>query len=207
MDRLEIKRNAKEIAFQNKMFIWKPILMLMIFALGLEILEDILSISPFMDVIVILLSLLYVVVTVLFSVAYLNYVVSLTNGVKKDFIQLMKDFQTHLLELFLLMLIVGVIIFLWSLLLIIPGIIASYIYYMVFYVKAMDKSKTNSVVIKEAKELIKGYKMDFFIFHLSFIPWIILSMVSLGIALIWFVPYYTVAEALYYQKLVEIKSN
>ena len=90
---------------------------------------------------------------------------------------------------------------LWSLLLIIPGIIAAISYTMVFYL-CVDKKDLDALeTISESKKMMKGYKMDYFIFKLSFIGWILLIPFTLGLILIWLVPYVVIADALFYDKL------
>lgn len=94
--------------------------------------------------------------------------------------------------------------FLWSLLLIIPGIIKSYSYAMTPYiVKDMVASGTQVGAtdgINASKALMNGHKMDLFIFDLSFIGWFLLGVISV-IGLLWFVPYYQTAKANFYRKL------
>ena len=94
--------------------------------------------------------------------------------------------------------------FLWSLLLIIPGIIKSYSYAMTPYiVKDMVASGTQVGAtdgINASKALMNGHKMDLFIFDLSFIGWFLLGVISV-IGLLWFVPYYQTAKANFYREL------
>ena len=94
--------------------------------------------------------------------------------------------------------------FLWTLLLIIPGIIKSYSYAMTPYiVKDMVASGTQVGAtdgINASKALMNGHKMDLFIFDLSFIGWFLLGVISV-IGLLWFVPYYQTAKANFYREL------
>ena len=54
---------------------------------------------------------------------------------------------------------------------------------------------------------MKGYKADYFVFMLSFLGWILLGVLTLGILYIWLYPYMETAKILYYEKLKEIKSS
>ena len=56
--------------------------------------------------------------------------------------------------------------------------------------------------LKASREMMKGYKWDYFVFELSFIGWIILGVFTLGILYIWLIPYMQVASVLYYEKLL-----
>lgn len=94
--------------------------------------------------------------------------------------------------------------FLWSLLLIIPGIIKSYSYAMTPYIVkdmvASGKQVGATDGINASKALMNGHKMDLFIFNLSFIGWFLLGGISV-IGLLWVVPYYQTAKANFYRKL------
>ncbi len=98
-----------------------------------------------------------------------------------------------------------IFIFLWTLLLIIPGIIKSYAYSMTPYIVsdmvASGKSVGATDGINASKELMNGHKMDLFIFDLSFIGWFILGSIPAGIGLLWVIPYYQTAKANFYRNL------
>lgn len=83
----------------------------------------------------------------------------------------------------------GLYIFLWSLLLVIPGIIKTYAYSMSVYILAENKGKSARECIKESVAMTMGYKVDLFVLGLSFIGWGLLSCITFGIALIWVMPY------------------
>lgn len=95
--------------------------------------------------------------------------------------------------------------FLWTLLLIIPGIVKSYSYSMTPYIVndmvASGKSVGATDGINASKELMKGHKMDLFIFDLSYIGWFILGSIPAGIGLLWVIPYYQTAKANFYRNL------
>ena len=76
---------------------------------------------------------------------------------------------------------------------------------MAFYIW-IDETKTDTMeVIKESKRMMDGYKWDYFVFGLSFIGWILLVVITFGIAAIYVMPYMTVAQAMYYDELKAIK--
>lgn len=78
----------------------------------------------------------------------------------------------------------GLFIFLWSLLLVIPGIIASYSYSMTAYILCENPEMTAREAIKKSKELMKGNRWRLFCLELSFIGWEILAGVAIGILMI-----------------------
>ena len=55
--------------------------------------------------------------------------------------------------------------------------------------------------------MMNGYKLDYFIFELSFIGWYFLGAITFGIAYIYVIPYFTFANTLYYQRLKEKRKS
>ena len=90
---------------------------------------------------------------------------------------------------------------LWTLLFIIPGIVASYSYSMTSYILAENPNLTASEAIAQSKQMMEGHRMDFFILELSFIGWRILSALTLGIGNLWLRPYRQAAYAAFYKDL------
>ena len=90
---------------------------------------------------------------------------------------------------------------LWSLLLVIPGIIMAFAYSMSWFVLAENPNMTAREAIRESKEIMNGHKMDFFVLSLSFIPWILLVYVTLGIASIYVMPYMQLTITNFYHNI------
>lgn len=84
---------------------------------------------------------------------------------------------------------VGLYTFLWSLLFIIPGIVKSYSYSMSLYILAENPGKSARECINESKIITNGHKWELFVLVLSFMGWLILTVLTLGIAGIWAIPY------------------
>lgn len=79
---------------------------------------------------------------------------------------------------------------LWSLLLVIPGIVKSYEYRMVPYILAENPGMDYKQVLEISKRMMNGQKMETFILDLSFIGWQLLAGITCGIAGIFYVnPY------------------
>lgn len=95
----------------------------------------------------------------------------------------------------------GIFTFLWSLLFVIPGIIAAISYTLVYYIKLDNPELGVKEVIKKSKEMMNGHKMDYFVLTLSFIGWSILGMFTFGILYIWLMPYVTVTYCNFYNNL------
>lgn len=91
-----------------------------------------------------------------------------------------------------------VFVLLWSLLLIVPGIIAAFRYSMSFYILADNPDMGIMEAINESKKMMRGNKWKFFCLNLSFIGWGILCLLTLGIGFLWLLPYMEVSVIAFY---------
>ncbi|MEN8125175.1 MAG: DUF975 family protein [Bacteroidota bacterium] len=101
-------------------------------------------------------------------------------------------------------LLVVLFIFLWMLLLIIPGIIAAISYSMTFYIIAEDDSIEPMDAIDKSKIMMDGYKLKYFYLGLRFFGLALLCILTLGIGFLWLIPYAHVTFAKFYD---DIKDN
>lgn len=83
----------------------------------------------------------------------------------------------------------SVLTFLWSLLLIIPGIIKSYAYAMVPYILADNPEIHYQRAVQLSNEMTRGHKFDMFVLDLSFIGWYLLGALACGIGVFFVNPY------------------
>lgn len=96
----------------------------------------------------------------------------------------------------------GLFIFLWSLLLIIPGIIKSIAYSQIFFILADNPKLGPSDVLKKSEDMMRGNKWKFFCLLLRFTGWFILSLLTLGIGFIWLIPYVQMSRVKFYEDLI-----
>ncbi len=97
-----------------------------------------------------------------------------------------------------LRLVTTIFIVLWTLLFIIPGIIASYRYSMAFYIMDDDPSIGIMEAINRSSDMMRGNKFRLFCLQISFIGWAILCLFTLGIGFLWLNPYIHAATAAFY---------
>jgi uncharacterized membrane protein len=110
--------------------------------------------------------------------------------------------QLHrLIPFFILILLQAIFIILWSLLLIIPGIIASLRYSQSLYILIDNPDMKASAAINRSKEMMQGQKWKYFLLHLSFIGWYLLCIPTFGIGLLWLMPYVYTTQASFYDDL------
>lgn len=90
---------------------------------------------------------------------------------------------------------------LWTLLFIIPGIVAGYSYAMTPFLMAENPELTASQAISASKEMMNGHKGELFALDLSFFGWLLLCVLTLNIGNLWLNPYRNAAYAAFYREL------
>lgn len=93
-------------------------------------------------------------------------------------------------------------VLLWSLLLVIPGIVKSYEYAMIPYILAERPDLESQEVFNLSRRMMDGEKFDTFVLGLSFIGWLLLVLISFGLAAVFYVdPYMNMTNAELYEVL------
>lgn len=90
---------------------------------------------------------------------------------------------------------------LWSLLLIVPGIIKGYSYAMTDYILKEEPEMKNNAAIEKSMAMMEGNKMKLFMLDLSFIGWALLCILTFGIGFLFLIPYVQSARAAFYEDL------
>lgn len=106
------------------------------------------------------------------------------------------------------MFLVEIFTLLWSLLLIVPGIMKSFSYALTPYI-ILDKPELSvNEAINLSCKIMKGRRLKLFCLYLSFIGWGILSILTFFIGLLWLLPYMEAATAAFYEDAcAEYKAN
>lgn len=87
------------------------------------------------------------------------------------------------------------LVFLWTLLLIIPGIVKSYAYRMVPYILADNPQINFKRAVELSDKMTFGHKSEIFVLDLSFIGWYILGLFACCIGVIFIFPYQDATDA------------
>lgn len=98
-------------------------------------------------------------------------------------------------------LLVGIYTLGWTLLFIIPGLVKQYSYAMTFYILAENPNMTANEAITESRQIMNGHKLELFVLHLSFIPWILLGCITFGIAYVYVLPYMNLTITNFYHNI------
>lgn len=98
-------------------------------------------------------------------------------------------------------LLIALHVFLWSLLLIVPGIIAAISYSMTLFIMAEDRGIEAQEAMRKSKEMMEGHKTEYFMLMLSFIGWFLLSCLTGGLGFLLLSSYTTMASTIFFQRL------
>lgn len=98
---------------------------------------------------------------------------------------------------------VTIFTFLWTLLLIVPGIVKGIAYSQTFFIMNEHPEYTGKEAIDASQEMMYGHKWDYFVLSLSFIGWYLLSCFTFGLLLFYVIPYYQATMAEFYRYLKE----
>lgn len=151
----------------------------------------------------ILILLLLLVLWNIFTVGLCWFTLRAQRGVEqiRDVYTVLGD---HLLNVIVTMLLRDGLILVFSLLLVVPGIQKAYELRMVPYILAERPEVSPRDAIRESKELTEGARMRLFQLDLSFLGWLSLTVVTGGIAgIFWTESYYANTNGLVYRALVD----
>ena len=111
-------------------------------------------------------------------------------------------YPEHYVNIVLTMFLRDLFTTLWSLLLVVPGIVKHYEYLMVPYIIAENPAMDYKEAFQISKQMMDGNKWDAFVLDLSFIGWTLLGVCTFGILLVFYVePYIYLTRAELYHAL------
>ena len=143
-------------------------------------------------------SILVTLVNLILNAGYISYLIGIRKGWVMPYSSLL-DGLSIAGKVIWCNILVGLKTFLWSLLFVIPGIIASYRYRFALYNIIENPQMTVSEAIALSCRQTKGWKMELFILDWSFFGWDLLMILTGGIAGVWVRPYITLTELGYYE--------
>ena len=147
-----------------------------------------------------IIGVLYFILGSFIGVGYAKFNLNLADGTNGAFETLFTYFS-YWKTTAVMRLLKGLYVFLWSLLLVIPGIVAAYSYSMTEYILAENPNMSATEAIASSKQMMYGNRCRLFCLQFSFIGWDILASLSLGIGYLWLTPYRQAAFAAFYREI------
>ena len=173
-------------------------------ALGSEVMMEYLIkllqiLIPFVAIASILAIVVFVIGGVI-SLGYSLFVLNVVDGKEARFNHVFSQFH-RFGDGFCLRLLSGLFIALWSMLFVIPGIIAMYSYAMAPFIMLENPNCGARQALAESKEMMRGNRWRLFCLEISFLGWSILNLFTLGIGSLWLNPYVEVSRAAFYREV------
>lgn len=147
-----------------------------------------------------ILTLLLSVVFGLLDYGYEYYCLQASRGREVTYADLFTGFNQPL-RIIIANLIIGVKVFLWSLLFIIPGIVAAISYSQTYRILADNPDISASEAIRRSVRIMYGHKADWFVLQLSFFWWYVLAGLTYSISSIYSDPYARCANSFFYEDI------
>lgn len=148
-----------------------------------------------------LVCLLIYIVYFMLTVGFTIYCYNVVKKSSPDFGNLFDGFAAFFRFLWLGIL-MFIFVFLWTLLLVIPGIVAAYRYRQAYYIMIDHPEMSALECITASKNMMKGHKWELFVMDLSYLGWYILC--AIPFVGIWVLPYTNIGYSLYYVALRDI---
>ena len=215
MDRKAIKEEAKAKIKGNLWTIWKVLLIVIVISTAADLIISALfpvsydTMQTFLETGTMPLNkageaakLVISIVLAPLTIGCAAYILKFVRGKKPEVNEIFGHYK-NILTIALVTILVYVFISIGMVLLIIPGIIIALMLSMYTYILA-DGETDIWETIKQSANMMKGHKWEYFVFLLSFIGWILLCFITLGIAAIYVVPYMNTASCIWYDNLKEL---
>lgn len=165
-----------------------------------EIGAFVLASLPIIIVAALFMAVIYFVLGSFVGVGYAKFNLNLVDKKNAAFENLFEYFS-HWKTTIIARLLRALYVFLWSLLFIIPGIVAGFSYAMTDYILAETPELTADEAITQSKTMMYGNRFRFFCLQFSFIGWGILATLAFGIGHLWLTPYKQAAYAAFYREV------
>ena len=150
------------------------------------------------------ISILTGLMSMVLASGFVMYCMAIRRGERAEYLTLFDGFS-FVGKVILLNIVIYLFTFFWSLLFVIPGIIAAYRYRFALY----NLYENPGIGVMEALNMSKaqtaGFKGTLFVLDLSFLGWSILCWLTLGILSIWIAPYKEQANVGYFQEIKKVK--
>lgn len=150
------------------------------------------------------ISILTGLMSMVLASGFVMYCMAIRRGERAEYLTLFDGFS-FVGKVILLNIVIYLFTFFWSLLFVIPGIIAAYRYRFAVYNLCENPEMGVMDAINMSKAQTVGFKWQLFVLDLSFLGWQILCGLTLGILSIWIQPYRAQTDIGFFQQIKAIK--
>lgn len=200
INRMELKNESKKIVSEKLSILWKGLALLFI----LDLLTNILiQYSNLDSVSTSIVSLGFNLLFVPLNVGVIYYSICVVRGKEFKVSDIFRYYGYSMFKIYLIQILMSLIIDVGLILFIIPGLVFAFMYNFSLYWYVDHDDEDALTILGYSRNLIKGYKWDYFVFLLSFLGWGFLCLFIIPIIFVY--PYFMVSNILYYDELKAIK--
>ena len=150
------------------------------------------------------ISILTGLMSMVLASGFVMYCMAIRRGERAEYLTLFDGFS-FVGKVILLNIVIYLFTFFWSLLFVIPGIIAAYRYRFAYYNLCENPDMGVMEALNMSKAQTNGFKWQLFVLDLSFLGWQLLCALTLGILSIWVQPYVTQTNVGYFLQIKAAK--
>ena len=223
LSRIELKQNAKVLTKSARVSAYRITLIFMLILAALSLAEDyvganegvwvqvgdmeilfrssyLFSHPAFPTPVVLFVSVFVWLLGCVLSAGWILYHLGVRQGKVMPYDTLFEGFS-FAGKIILLNVLMGVFVFLWTCLFIVPGIIAAYRYRFALYNLCENPELGVMEALAMSKAQTKGYKLDLFVLDVTFLGWNLLCVLTAGILSIWITPYIQQTDLGYFEAI------
>lgn len=221
LSRIELKRGAKVITKSARVSAYQMTLLYLVIQFALSLADNYVSAddgtwvqigdmqfqvqslfhhAAFPAPVVVFVSVLVWLLGCVLDAGYIQYHQGVRRGEEMPIASLFDGFS-FVGKIVLLNLVMAVFIALWSMLLIVPGIIAAYRYRFALYNLCENPELGVMDALNMSKQQTRGYKLDLFVLDVTFLGWSLLCVLTAGILSIWITPYIQQTDLGYFEAI------
>ena len=146
------------------------------------------------------ISILTGLMSMVLASGFVMYCMAIRRGERAEYLTLFDGFS-FVGKVILLNIVIYLFTFFWSLLFVIPGIIAAYRYRLALYNLCENPELGVMEALAMSKAQTKGYKLDLFVLDVTFLGWSLLCALTAGILTIWVAPYVQQTNLAYFDAI------
>ena len=124
-----------------------------------------------------------------------------------NIVEVFNGFLSDFGQTFLIGFLSSLFVALWSILLVVPGIVKFYGYSAAYYLKIDNPDYDWRQCLRGSEDLMRGHKAELFVLDLSFIGWYIVGALCFGLGTLWVMPYHHAARSVFYENLKALDSG
>lgn len=223
LSRIELKQNAKVLTKSARVSAYRITLIFMLILAALSLAEDyvganegvwvqvgdmeilfrssyLFSHPAFPTPVVLFVSVFVWLLGCVLSAGWILYHLGVRQGKVMPYDTLFEGFS-FAGKIILLNVLMGVFVFLWACLFIVPGIIAAYRYRFALYNLCENPELGVMDALNMSKQQTRGYKLDLFVLDVTFLGWSFLCVLTAGILSIWITPYIQQTDLGYFEAI------